>query len=105
MLRKKGSEEITADSMPTSVTDLKPLIDEFMKKYNTIKQEQELLKDQEKELFEEYRTKIDMKELKAAMRVAAIMDKVSHKDAFDTILECIEGDTLWKLSIEFFILT
>ena len=92
--RTKASEEITADNMPTSVTDLKPLIDEFMGKYKSIKQEQELLKDQEKELFEEYKQKIDMKELKAAMKVAAIMEKVSHKDAFDTILECIERDEL-----------
>jgi hypothetical protein len=92
MPKKKGSEEVTADSMPTSVTELKPLVDEFMKKYKTIKQEQELLKNQEKELFEEYKTKIDIKELKAAMKVAAIMEKISHKDAFDTILECIEND-------------
>jgi hypothetical protein len=31
-----------------------------------------------------------MKELKAAMKVAAIVEKVSHKDAFDNLLECIE---------------
>lgn len=92
MQKRKVSEEITADSMPTSVTELQPLVTEFMEKYKRIKQEQELLKNEEKELFDEYRPKIDMKEMKAAMKVAAIMDKVSHKDAFDTILECIERE-------------
>lgn len=83
-------EEITADSMPSSVTELQPLVNEFMEKYKRIKNEQELLRTEEKELFDEYKPKIDMKELKAAMKVASIIEKVSHKNAFDTILECIE---------------
>ena len=89
-VRNKASEEITADSMPSSITELQPLITEFMNKLKSIKQEQELLKDQERDLYDEYKNKIDMKELKAALKVAAIKEKVSHKDAFDTILECIE---------------
>ena len=92
MFKKKVDSEITADSMPTSVTELKPLVDEFLDKFKRIKQEQELLKDQERELFDEYKTKIDMKELKAAMKVVAIKDKVSHKNTFDLILECLERD-------------
>ncbi len=90
MHKKRLNEEITADSMPTSITELQPLISEFMEKFRRIKGEQELLKNEEKDLFEEYKQKIDMKELKAAMKVASILEKVSHKDAFDTILECIE---------------
>jgi hypothetical protein len=42
------------------------LVTEFLEKLNVIKHEQECLKDQEKELFEEYESKIDMKEMKAA---------------------------------------
>lgn len=92
MVFKKKEEEVTADSMPASITELQPLIAEFMTKFKRVKQEQELLKNEERELFEEYKSKIDMKELKAAMKVASIMEKVSHKMAFDAILECIERE-------------
>lgn len=84
--------ESTADAMPSSITDLKVVVDEFMEKFNRIKQEQETLKEDEKALIEEYKDRIDMKELKAAMRVVAIKNKVSHKDAFDNLLKCVEGE-------------
>jgi hypothetical protein len=91
-MKKKASKEITADTMPTDITELAPLVTEFLEKLNVIKHEQECLKDQEKELFEEYESKIDMKEMKAALRVASIKKKISHKDAFDSILQCIEDE-------------
>jgi hypothetical protein len=47
--------DTSVDSMPSSVTDMQPLIKEFMDKFKHIKQEQELLKNDEKELFEEYK--------------------------------------------------
>jgi uncharacterized protein (UPF0335 family) len=55
-----------------------------------IKNEQELLKQDEKDLMEEYKDKLDMKALKAAMRVVAVKEKVDHKDTFDTMVEVLE---------------
>ena len=95
MTTRKENQTATVDGsdvMPSSITELKPIVDEFMTKLKRIKQEQELLKSDEKELYEEYKSKIDVKEMKAAMKVAMIKEKVSHKDTFDTLLECIERD-------------
>lgn len=78
------------DRMPTSITELEPLIKEFIDKLKVIKNEQETLKTDEKELLEEYAEKLDMKTLKAAMRVVAVREKVDRKDAFDTLVEVLE---------------
>lgn len=76
--------------MPSSITDLEPIIQEFVEKMKRIKNEQELLKQDEKDLMEEYKDKLDMKALKAAMRVVAVKEKVDHKDTFDTMVEVLE---------------
>lgn len=78
------------DTMPSSLTDLEPLVKEFVEKLRTIQNEIETLKQDEKELVEEYSSKLDMKALKAAMRVMAVKEKVTHKDAFDNCLEVLE---------------
>ena len=76
--------------MPSSISDLEPIIQEFVEKMKRIKNEQELLKQDEKDLMEEYKDKLDMKALKAAMRVVAVKEKVDHKDTFDTMVEVLE---------------
>ena len=78
------------DSMPASITELEPLVFEFIKKLKTIKAEQDTLKQDEKDLMEDYSKKLDMKTLKAAMRVVAVKEKVERKDAFDTLVEVLE---------------
>jgi hypothetical protein len=78
------------DSMPASLTELEPIVREFVEKLRTIKNEQELLKQDEKALLEEYAEKLDMKTLKAAMRVVAVREKIERKDAFDTLVEVLE---------------
>lgn len=79
-----------ADTMPSSLTELEPIVREFVTKLRNIQQEQQLLKDDEKALIEDYSTKLDMKVMKSAMRVMAIKDKVSQKDTFDTLLAVLE---------------
>jgi hypothetical protein len=76
--------------MPTSITDLEPIIQEFVEKMKRVKNEQELLKQDEKDLMEEYKDKLDIKTLKAAMRVVAVKEKVDRKDTFDTMVEVLE---------------
>jgi len=76
--------------MPAGITELEPLVRDFVEKLKRIKNEQELLKQDEKELLEEYSDKLDMKTLKAAMRVVAVREKVDRKDAFDTLVEVLE---------------
>lgn len=89
-MSSKQEEGHGADSMPASITELEPIVKEFVEKLKTIKNEQELLKQDEKELLEEYAEKLDMKTLKAAMRVVAVREKIERKDAFDTLVEVLE---------------
>jgi len=78
------------EEQPRELGALKQVVEEFMKRFNTIKQEQELLKEDEKALVEEFSTKLDMKTLKAAMRVADITKKVKHKDTFDELVTVLD---------------
>lgn len=78
------------DVMPSSLTELQPIVEEFITRLKAIKHEQELLKEDEKNLVEEFGEKLDMKTLKAAMRVVSVKEKVQHKDSFDTMLEILE---------------
>ena len=94
MRRKNKKESATADSMPSSITELLPLIQEFTQKYRNIKNEQEELKERERELFDEYENKISMKEMKAAIRVENIVRKVTNKDTFDNIYKCLTDDII-----------
>lgn len=80
------------DVYPSSLTDLRPIVKEFIEKLESVEHEIELLNQQRKELFEEYEAQIDIKELKAALRVHKIMKKVSHKDAFESYCSILEGD-------------
>lgn len=76
--------------MPAGITELEPLIRDFIEKLKRIKNEQELLKQDEKDLLEDYAEKLDMKTLKAAMRVVAVREKIERKDTFDTLVEVLE---------------
>jgi uncharacterized protein (UPF0335 family) len=62
-----------------------------MEKLKRIDSEIELLTLDRKELFEEYKEKIDMKTLRQAIRVAAIREKVERKETFDTFVHLLEG--------------
>lgn len=77
------------DLQPDSLNDLKPIIQEFISRLANIEHEIDTLTADKKELFEEFSQKVDIKELKAALRVHKIQQKVSHKHAFDSILECL----------------
>lgn len=88
MSNKDNSQGV--DTQPTSITDLEPLIKEFISELKRIDSEIEILTLDRKELFEKYAEKIDVKTLKQAMRVQAIKDKVSRKDTFDTFVQILE---------------
>lgn len=78
------------DLQPDSLTDLKPIIKEFISRLANIEHEIETLNEDRKALFEEFSQKIDVKELKAALRVYKIEQKVNHRHAFESILECLK---------------
>lgn len=90
MKKNTETEDEGVNSMPMSITELEPIVKEFVERLQTIKNEQELLKEDEKNLMEEFKKKLDMKTMKAAMRAFALRDKVDRKDTFDTLVEVLE---------------
>lgn len=84
----------TAEMQPDELTALKSLVEEFLGKLQNIDNEIQLLKDDRKELFEEYSDRLDMRTLKAALRIVEIRKGVAHKDTFDCFMEVLEKEGL-----------
>lgn len=66
-------------------------VQEFLKRLNVIENEMLTLREDRKELIEEFSDKIDVKTLQAALKIAKIKSQVAHKDAFDHFLEVLDG--------------
>jgi uncharacterized protein (UPF0335 family) len=78
---------------PDELNSLKDLVKEFMNRLQNIDNEIETLKEDRKELIEEFKSKLDMKTLQAALRVVKIQQGVAHKDTFDVFLEVLTDPT------------
>lgn len=82
----------TGESAPTELNEIKRLLEEFIKRYENIENEIELLKEDKKELIEEYKEQLDMPTLKAAMATIRIRSKVARKDTFDEYVEALSKE-------------
>jgi hypothetical protein len=85
---KRVSDSV-ADEQPNAVDDLKKLANEFIDRFRNVENELELLKESQRDLVDEYKDKLDIKTLKAAMRVVKIEKTVSHKDTFEIFAEAV----------------
>lgn len=79
-----------AEMQPDEINSLRALVKEFVERITNIDNEIELLKQDRKELCEEYTDRLDMKTLQAALRVVKIQQGVDHRDTFDLFLEALE---------------
>ena len=89
---KSSDTEQTANSMPESITELTPIVKEFIGRLRTLENEMTLLRESKTELIAEYAEKLDTKTLKQAIKVVDLKAKVEHKGAFDLFLEILERD-------------
>jgi uncharacterized protein (UPF0335 family) len=95
MPKKKSVEQYNiAHLQPDEIGALRTLVKEFVGKIESIDNEIELLKNDRKELIEEYKDKLDMKTLQAALRVVKIQQGIAHRDTFDLFLEALEEPEL-----------
>ena len=78
------------EMMPDEINSLRALVKEFVEKVSTVDNEIELLKQDRKELLEEYSEKLDLKTLTAALKVVKIQSEVVHRDTFDLFLAALE---------------
>ena len=93
MSKKKIVEQYNvAHLQPDEIGALRALVKEFVGKIETIDNEIELLKNDRKELIEDYKDKLDMKTLQAALRVVKIQQGVAHRDTYDLFLEALEEE-------------
>lgn len=90
-MRKNAKNYNLAELQPDEINALRSLVKEFMLKIESIDNEIELLKQDRKEVIEEYQEKLDMKTLQAALKVVKIQQGVAHKDTFDLFLEALTG--------------
>lgn len=79
----------TAIMQPDEINALRALVKEFVGKIETLDNEIELLKNDRKEIIEEYTEKLDFKTLQAALKVAKIQSEVVHRDTFDLFMEVL----------------
>jgi uncharacterized protein (UPF0335 family) len=79
-----------AERQPDEIGALTELVVEFIDKVKSIESEIETLKTDQKELIEEYKDRLDMKTLQAAMRTVKIKKKVGYKDTFDIFCSILE---------------
>ena len=78
-----------AELQPDELNSLKALVKEFVEKIENVDNEIELLKNDRKELIEEWSQKLDMKTLNAALKVIKIQNEVTHKDTFDLFIAAL----------------
>lgn len=90
MGRPKKNKEEVANAQPMSITELQPIVEEFIKRYQSLKNEQDLLKEDEKALVAEFSEKLDTKTLQLAMKTIALKAKVQHKETYDLLVEILE---------------
>lgn len=88
-MARKAPEKAVAELQPDELNALKALVKEFMGKIESIDNEVELLKQDRKEIIEEYQDRLDYKTLQAALKVIKIQNAVAHKDAFDLFMETL----------------
>lgn len=90
MMKKNKNNE--ANAMPESLTELKPIVDEFVKKMEALENEEESIRESKKDLVEEYADKLDVKTLNLALKMMKLKNKVEHKHYFDMFVEVLSKD-------------
>lgn len=87
-----SSKNYNVDLMqPDEINSLKALAAEFLDRLNNVDNEIELLKNDRKELLEEFKSKLDLKTLQAALRVNKIEQGVAHRDTYDLFKEVLDA--------------
>ena len=69
----------------------KELLVEFIERLTRIENERRILEDDRKELFAEYKEKLDIKAVRAAIQIAKIRSKLCDSEhTMDSIFETVE---------------
>lgn len=86
----KNKQSSVGDMEPDEVNEYKRIALEFVERLERIDNEIETLKEDKKELKEEFKEKIDLKTLNQVLRVLKVESTVVHKDTFEVIKEALK---------------
>jgi uncharacterized protein (UPF0335 family) len=84
------TDETNFENQPDEINDMKALVKEFITRSRNIENEIELLKQDQKDLIEEYAEKLDVKTLKLALKAVKLEASVAHRDTFDIMVEALK---------------
>lgn len=93
MAKKNAPEKDVAELSPDELGALKLVVKDFMSKIEYVDNEIETLKEDRKEIIEEFSEKLDMKTLQVALRVLKLQSTVLHRNAYDMFLEVLQDPT------------
>lgn len=93
MAKRAPKQYNVALMQPDEINALRAVVKEFMDRMTNLDNEIGLLQDDKKELIEDFKEKLDMKTLQAALRVLKIQQGVQHKDTYDLFMSALEDPT------------
>lgn len=93
-MAKKTAQVDIAALQPDELGALRVLVKEFISRVQNVDNEIETLKEDRKNVIEEYKEKLDMKTLQAALKVTKIQAGIDHKDTYDLFIEVLTDPTL-----------
>jgi uncharacterized protein (UPF0335 family) len=88
-MAKNAPEKAIAELMPDEISAVKALVKEFMGKVQSVDDEIATLKEDRKEIIEEFSDRLDMKTLQLALKVLKLQSAVAHRDAYDLFIEAL----------------
>lgn len=94
MAKKNPIQTDIAALQPDELGALRLLVKEFISRIQNVDNEIETLKEDRKNVIEEYKEKLDMKTLQAALKVTKIQASIDHRDTYDLFLEVLTDPTL-----------
>lgn len=86
------TNEVSTDgqAQPDELNELASIVEEFTNRLSSLEQQMTGLKEDRKDLIEEYKEKLDMKTLNAAMKIVKTKRAAEHKHTLDQFLEILE---------------
>lgn len=89
MAKRAPKNYNTSEMAPDEINALRATVKEFMDRVSNVDNEMEALKEDRKNLIEEYSDRLDMKTLQAALKVLKIQQGVQFKDTYDLFIEAL----------------
>ena len=86
----RNNKKEVAPEQPTELGALREVVTTFMERFDRMENEIDLLKEDQKQLIEDFSDRLDVKTLKQAIRTVKIKKKVDKLDTFESFVEILD---------------